>query len=83
MTATRERPSSTGAAGPVRISKPVRRRSIPLLDLYQTAVGKKDPPQSHRIDEKNGQNQESEIPQFARQVYRRVVISGSGQPGEH
>lgn len=41
MTATRERSSSTGAPGPTRISKPVARRSIPLLDLYQTAVGKK------------------------------------------
>ena len=42
MTATQQRPTKGSASGgPARISKPVKHRSFPLLDLYQTAVGKK------------------------------------------
>jgi len=43
VTATRDKPAtgSSKPPGAQPINKPVRRRSIPLLDLYQTAVGKK------------------------------------------
>jgi len=43
VTATREAPQGQvpTPAGPQPIAKPVKHRSIPLLDLYQTAVGKK------------------------------------------
>ena len=42
VTATQDRPAGAGnRTEAVPINKPVRHRSIPLLDLYQTAVGKK------------------------------------------
>jgi len=43
VTATRETPGTQGSdpLEPRRIARPVKHRSIPLLDLYQTAVGKK------------------------------------------
>jgi succinate dehydrogenase / fumarate reductase, cytochrome b subunit len=41
VTATKPATGPSKPSGAQPINKPVRRRSIPLLDLYQTAVGKK------------------------------------------
>ena len=43
MTATREtpKPAASASTKPASIARPVKHRSIPLLDLYQTGIGKK------------------------------------------